>query len=323
MGNTSSRSAKPSLTKKKKKNKKPPSLFCCPCTLSKSSSTLSITETCQPTFDRLSSNEKPPLPIYNAKSTPAQLSPTEAVLHREDLEKTVTSVNNRRSVSLHNVILTVPDSDSKPLQCKPPLPPGKSITTSKLPTATRRSFRGNLINTKRTYYSQSIEHARLSIEDLEKSLHGASSIDQWIDSLPILGTPSLNRNKNHLHLRSAVSTHANKKIKRSYTLGDDYEQNLLNGSYRQVSHSSGTKGKIRSSSRRMNRRCRSNRKQAMIMCWAWNVTENTPIWLKRCICIATWMTFFSEWNYPKWNKHSKIISLCRQSFIHSRESIRP
>lgn len=240
MGNTSSRSAKPSLTKKKKK---PPSLFCCPCTLSKSSSTHSITETCQPTFDRLSSNEKPPLPIYNAKSTP-----TEVVLHREDLEKTVASVNNRRSVSLHNVILTVPDSESKPLQCKPPLPPGKSITTSKLPTATRRSFRGNLINTKRTYYSQSIEHARLSIEDLEKSLHGASSIDQWIDSLPILGTPSLNRNKNHLHPRSAVSTHANKKIKRSYTLGDNYEQNLLNGSYRQVSHSFDTKGKIRSSS---------------------------------------------------------------------------
>ena len=32
-----------------------------------------------------------------------------------------------------------------------------------------------------------------SIENLEKSLHGTASIDQWINSLPILGTPSLNR----------------------------------------------------------------------------------------------------------------------------------
>ena len=32
-----------------------------------------------------------------------------------------------------------------------------------------------------------------SIENLEKSLHGTASIDRWIDSLPILGTPSLNR----------------------------------------------------------------------------------------------------------------------------------
>ena len=32
-----------------------------------------------------------------------------------------------------------------------------------------------------------------SIENLEKSLHGTASIDRWVDSLPILGTPSLNR----------------------------------------------------------------------------------------------------------------------------------
>jgi hypothetical protein len=37
-----------------------------------------------------------------------------------------------------------------------------------------------------------------TIEDLEVSLHSTSSIDQWIDSLPILGTPSLNRPKTDL-----------------------------------------------------------------------------------------------------------------------------
>ena len=230
MGNTSARSTTEPSKKKKKKSRS--SLFCWPCTLSKSSSSHSLTERCPPTFDRLSSAEKAPLPISNAKSTPVELSPKESVLRRDELE---TSVNNRRSVSLHNVILTVPDSGRELLQSKPPLPPGKSLTSSKLPTASRRSFRGHLTNSKRTYYSQSIEHARLSIEDLEKSLHGASSIDQWIDSLPILGTPSLNRNKSNLPLRSVLSANASQKIKRSYTLGDDYEQNILNGSYRQVS----------------------------------------------------------------------------------------
>jgi hypothetical protein len=85
------------------------------------------------------------------------------------------------------------------------------------------------------YFFQSVEHARLSIEDLEKSLHGASSIDQWIDSLPILGTPSLNRNKTDVALRTVMSTHAVQKIKRSYTLDHDYSDNMFNGSYRQVS----------------------------------------------------------------------------------------
>lgn len=43
-----------------------------------------------------------------------------------------------------------------------------------------------LDNRSQPYYFQ-------SIENLEKSLHGTASIDRWIDSLPILGTPSLNR----------------------------------------------------------------------------------------------------------------------------------
>ena len=216
MGNSTSSNKQLKKTKKKKKSKH---LLCCPCTFAKSyssSSSLSIDEHYLPTFDRLASNEKSPLPVQN-----------------QFVEV------NRRSVSLNNVLSSVPDASNatpKPLQSKPPLPPGKSITTSKLPPVTSRSFRGTLANTKRTYYSQSIEHARLSIEDLEKSLHGASSIDQWIDSLPILGTPSLNRNKASLHLRTVTSTGSktHTKIKRSRTIGDECDENILNGSYRQI-----------------------------------------------------------------------------------------
>ena len=157
------------------------SFFCCPCVLTKSypsSSSLSIDEKSLPTFDHLVSHEKSPLPANPS------------------------SIINRRSISLHDVILPV-------LESKPPLPPGKS----KLP---RRSFRSS----KRTYYSQSIEHARVSIEDLEKSLQGAASIDQWIDSLPTLGTPLLSRNQSNLPLRTVASA----KIKRSFTLDDDHLQ---------------------------------------------------------------------------------------------------
>ncbi|CAF1214401.1 unnamed protein product [Adineta steineri] len=42
----------------------------------------------------------------------------------------------------------------------------------------------NKSDKKHIYYCQ-------SIEDLQKSLHGTTNINQWIDSLPILGTPSL------------------------------------------------------------------------------------------------------------------------------------
>ncbi|CAF5144794.1 unnamed protein product, partial [Rotaria magnacalcarata] len=162
-----------------------------------------------------------------------EANPSNSIVIHDELDRNLLTSTNRRSLSLNNVILSLPDTsnddqDKIPIHSKPPLPPGKSITTSKLPT-TGRSFRGTFGNTKRTYYSQSIEYAKLSIEDLEKSLHGASSIDQWIDSLPILGTPSLNRNK---PIRTVVSTD-NKKIKRSITIDDEYNGNILNGSYRQ------------------------------------------------------------------------------------------
>ena len=193
------------------------SFFCCPCKFNKSNrsiSSLSIDQKVIPTFDRLASNEK------------SQLETIPLNLTEEELEKTISSVQNRRSVSLHNVVLPIPETN-KPLQSKPPLPPGKP----KVSSTTRRSFRTNLPHTKRTYYSQSIEHARLSIEDLEKSLHGASSIDQWIDSLPMLGTPSLNRNKTVIPLRAVSSA---QRIKRSLTVGDDCDQKSLNRTYQQV-----------------------------------------------------------------------------------------
>ncbi|UJR15675.1 hypothetical protein I4U23_002609 [Adineta vaga] len=228
MGNNSS------ISSKKKSSRKKPNSFCCPCLLTKfpsSSSSLSSDENYFPTFDRIKSNEKtshsPPLLINPIPST--------SINTQDEIDKNLSSTKNRRSVSLHNVISTLPDNfnenqGDKQLQSRPPLPPGKSRTVSKLPS-TGRSFRGTLAETKRSYYSQSIEHAKLSIEDLEKSLHGASSIDQWIDSLRILGTPSLNRNK---ATRTVVSTNNNKKIKRSLTIGDEYDdENILNGSYRQ------------------------------------------------------------------------------------------
>jgi hypothetical protein len=214
MGNNSSKSTKKQHS------------FCCPCVFSKSSSSSSLSsdEKYLPTFDRITASN-PPLHI--------QKSPSKKLIANDEVDKNLLSSKNRRSISLNNVILTFPTpSNENPIHSKPPLPPGKSITVSKLPP-TGRSFRGTLVNTKRTYYSQSIEHARLSIEDLEKSLHGASSIDQWIDSLPILGTPSLNRNKTTHPIRTVVSTN-NKKIKRSFTIGDEYNENILNGSYRQV-----------------------------------------------------------------------------------------
>ncbi|CAF2756705.1 unnamed protein product [Rotaria sp. Silwood2] len=222
MGNNSSKSSK-KATKKQH-------CFCCPCIISKSSSlsSLSIDEKCLPTFDRITSNDK------SSNTAPLiETIPSNTILIHDEVDKNLSTSNNRRSVSLNNVILTLPDTSNEnheknSIQSKPPLPPRKSTTVSKLPP-TGRSFRGALVNTKRTYYSQSIEHARLSIEDLEKSLHGASSIDQWIDSLPILGTPSLNRNK---PIRTVVSTN-NKKIKRSLTIGDEYNESILNGSYRQ------------------------------------------------------------------------------------------
>lgn len=217
--------------------------FCCPCVFSKSvsSSSLSVDEKYLPTFDRITSNgklSKSPLP----KDT--ILSQT-LTADDDELNQNLLSSKNRRSISLNNVILTLPSNDNtenKPLHSKPPLPPGKSITVAKLPP-TGRSFRGTLVNTKRSYYSQSIEHARLSIEDLEKSLHGAASIDQWIDSLPILGTPSLNRNKSTQPIRTVASTN-NKKIKRSLTIGDEYNEDILNGSYRQVNDISLSKNTI-------------------------------------------------------------------------------
>jgi hypothetical protein len=216
MGNHSSTSSKKSTKKQH--------FFCCPCTLSKSSSSssFSIDEKSLPTFDRITSNS----PLH-----------VETIIPDEKVEKNLSSSsNNRRSISLNNVILTFPSNENEEnqlLHSKPPLPPGKSLTVSKLPP-TGRSFRRTLTNTKRTYHSQSIEHAKLSIEDLEKSLQGASSIDQWIDSLPILGTPSLNRNKTTYPIRTVATTN-NKKIKRSFTIGDEYNENILNGSYRQVS----------------------------------------------------------------------------------------
>lgn len=217
MGNSSSKT-----TKKQR-------LFCCGCTLSKSSSStsISIDEKYIPTFDRIiTSNGK--------SSQPVETIPSNSVVIRDEVDKGSLSANNRRSLSLNNVQLAVSEilnenQEKKPIQSKPPLPPGKSTTVTKLPP-NGRSFRGAFTNTKRTYYSQSIEHARLSIEDLEKSLHGASSIDQWIDSLPVLGTPSLNRNRSN----RTVSSANNKKIKRSLTIGDEYNENILNGSYRQV-----------------------------------------------------------------------------------------
>ncbi|CAF3410799.1 unnamed protein product [Rotaria sp. Silwood1] len=227
MGNNSSKSSK--------KPTKKQHCFFCPCIISKSSSlsSLSIDEKCLPTFDRITSNDK------SSNTAPLiEPIPSNSILIHDEVDKNLLTSNNRRSLSLNNVILTLPDTaneneEKNSIHSKPPLPPGKSKTVSKLPP-TGRSFRGALVNTKRTYYSQSIEHARLSIEDLEKSLHGASSIDQWIDSLPILGTPSLNRNK---PIRTVVSTN-NKKIKRSLTIGDQYNENILNGSYRQEDQTS-------------------------------------------------------------------------------------
>jgi len=108
----------------------------------------------------------------------------------------ILSNKNPHSTSLHNVIVNLSDKKHE------------------------------LSSKKRIYYCQ-------SIEDLQKSLHGTASIDQWIDSLPILGTPSLNRNKSTHPIRTVVSTN-NKKIKRSLTVGDEYNENILNGSYRQV-----------------------------------------------------------------------------------------
>lgn len=203
--------------------------FCCwPCTLTKSSSSssLSIDEKYLPTFDRITSNGK-------IDHSPAILNETIPSTFHDQVDKNLSSSYNRRSISLHNVLPDYENQGKKSNHSKPPLPPGKSITVSKLPP-TGRSFRGTFADTKRTYYSQSIEHAKLSIEDLEKSLHGASSIDQWIDSLRILGTPSLNRNKSTHPTRTVVSTN-NKKIKRSLTIGDEHDENILNGSYRQVS----------------------------------------------------------------------------------------
>jgi hypothetical protein len=203
MGNNSSLSKK-STTKKT-------NFCCCPCAFTKSPSlsSLSIDEKYLPTFDRITSNEKTLQSLLHTQQTTNEVD--------ENLSKS----NNRRSISLNNVILTLPINENQTIHTKPPLPP------------TGRSFRGTLVNTKRTYYSQSIEHARLSIEDLEKSLHGASSIDHWIDSLPMLGTPSLNRNKTTHSIRTVASTNT-KKIKRSLTIGDQYNEEMLNGSYRQV-----------------------------------------------------------------------------------------
>ena len=209
--------------------------FCCPCLLSKSSSlplsspSLSIDEKHFPTFDRLTLNDK-----ISKPSNLNEIIPSNSIAVHNEINKSLLSSNNRRSISLNNVILNVPDIDNdnhekRTIDSKPPLPREKSKAISKLPPIDR-SFRGTLINEKRTYYSQSIEHAKLSIEDLEKSLHGASSIDQWIDSLPMLGTPSLNHNK---IVRTVVSTN-NKKIKRSLTIGDECNGNILNGSYGQV-----------------------------------------------------------------------------------------
>jgi hypothetical protein len=206
MGNNSS---KKSTTKKA-------NFFCCPCKLTQSPSlsSLSIDEKYLPTFDRITSNEKTLKYLLHTQPTT-----------NDEFDKNLSTSNNRRSISLNNVILTLPSTndnqENKPVHTKPPLPPKG------------RSFRGTLGNTKRTYYSQSIEHARLSIEDLEKSLHGASSIDHWIDSLPMLGTPSLNRNKTTHSIRTVATTN-NKKIKRSLTIGDEYNEDILNGSYRQV-----------------------------------------------------------------------------------------
>lgn len=210
-----------------------PDYFCCSCFFSKtgSSSSLSVDEKYLPTFDRITSNGKLYKSPHPTDTIPSQISITD-----DGIVQNLLSSKNRRSISLNNVILTLPSSnemtESKPIHSKPPLPPGKSITVAKLPP-TGRSFRGTLANSKRSYYSQSIEHARLSIEDLEKSLHGTASIDHWIDSLPILGTPSLNRNKTTQPIRTVASTN-NKKIKRSFTAGDEYNDEILNNSYRQV-----------------------------------------------------------------------------------------
>ncbi|CAF4775641.1 unnamed protein product, partial [Rotaria sp. Silwood1] len=183
MGNNSSKSSK--------KPTKKQHCFFCPCIISKSSSlsSLSIDEKCLPTFDRITSNDK------SSNTAPLiEPIPSNSILIHDEVDKNLLTSNNRRSLSLNNVILTLSDTaneneEKNSIHSKPPLPPGKSKTVSKLPP-TGRSFRGALVNTKRTYYSQSIEHARLSIEEIDKSLHGAPSVDQCIDSLRILGTPS-------------------------------------------------------------------------------------------------------------------------------------
>lgn len=74
-----------------------------------------------------------------------------------------------------------------------------SIDEKYLPTFDRlsSSIHSNGLHVPDRKISQSekkmvISHFQ-SIENLEKSLHTTTIIDQWIDSLPILGTPSLNR----------------------------------------------------------------------------------------------------------------------------------
>ncbi|CAF1669138.1 unnamed protein product, partial [Didymodactylos carnosus] len=138
----------------------------------------------------------------------------------------------RRSLSLDNVVVTptlnrhTDNSDGDGVFKIPQLPlrqlpsvvtPSATITQSR--SHHFSSFRLPLTNTKRTYYSQSIEQAKSSIEDLEKSLQGCQSIDKWIDSLSILGTPSLSRINKHRIITTPVSQQRQKK--RTSTTVDD------------------------------------------------------------------------------------------------------
>ena len=130
----------PSTPTKKKPIKKKQQSFCCPCFSrhSASSASLSSDEKYFPTFDRIKSNDKtypsPPLVINAILSTSIHTS--------NEIDKNLSSAKNRRSVSLHNVISTVPDNandnqnNTQP-QCKPPLPPSKSRTVTKLPPTGR------------------------------------------------------------------------------------------------------------------------------------------------------------------------------------------
>ncbi|CAF1610599.1 unnamed protein product, partial [Didymodactylos carnosus] len=59
-----------------------------------------------------------------------------------------------------------------------------------------------------------------SIEDLEKSLQGCQSIDKWIDSLSILGTPSLNRVNKQRTITTPLSQQRQKK-RTSTTVNDE------------------------------------------------------------------------------------------------------